>query len=460
MSIAIGNNEEIRRIFDDYIQSSMARIGPIDNNTSSSFQLTSKEDGDVTSKLRRIRDRYKNSFTVHGVNHIIDGTVPEKVLWTIKLAIVLFVAVYLCWNFFVAFSNYEVDTNMKIVLKDPMKFPTIMICNNLVDILRIFESLNDCSSNTSGSYDTNICNEINRQCPTFYENDGPSDVVSCDKTLMGRCVALNANGTIMQTSRGKVMILMMTFNASMLPLVLFVSTNGVTPLVDVGKLKFVTQFGYHHYSLEKTTYQRKGKPYSNPHYCIEEGSEEALTKNIFTGPYTVLNCKHTCRAKEDLKVCGVVQNHYRAMWRNKEMLQNKLTKNFTKGKECFDSFHARSDEYNECARHCHLPCTEERYHVQGDSIPSNMIDTADVTSTMILLRFEYKSLEETQIIEEASLDGKILLSSFGGTLGLMCGMSALSLIEVIYYFTLMMIGQIHRLYNLIIFRRHKQNSMV
>ena len=48
----------------------------------------------VAGRLQEASHRYINSFTVHGVEHIAKGSLPEKVLWTIKLCGLFTVAIY------------------------------------------------------------------------------------------------------------------------------------------------------------------------------------------------------------------------------------------------------------------------------------------------------------------------------------------------------------------------------
>ena len=38
----------------------------------------------TTKQLELVRMRYTSSFTVHSLNHIIEGTVAEKIFWSIK----------------------------------------------------------------------------------------------------------------------------------------------------------------------------------------------------------------------------------------------------------------------------------------------------------------------------------------------------------------------------------------
>ena len=61
----------------------------------------------MVEKLNTMKDRYKYSFTIHALNHIIEGNVTEKIVWSIKLMVALGLAVYLCWSLFIDYFNYK-----------------------------------------------------------------------------------------------------------------------------------------------------------------------------------------------------------------------------------------------------------------------------------------------------------------------------------------------------------------
>ena len=44
---------------------------------------------DILTRLKPIRMRYTSSFTMHALDHIINGTIPEKVFWVFKLFVVI-----------------------------------------------------------------------------------------------------------------------------------------------------------------------------------------------------------------------------------------------------------------------------------------------------------------------------------------------------------------------------------
>ena len=50
--------------------------------------------------LTNIRVRYQQGFTMHALEHVINGTYIERVFWTLKLCLAITVALYLSWQLF------------------------------------------------------------------------------------------------------------------------------------------------------------------------------------------------------------------------------------------------------------------------------------------------------------------------------------------------------------------------
>ena len=66
----------------------------------------------------------------------------------------------------------------------------------------------------------------------------------------------------------------------------------------------------------------------------------------------------------------------------------------------------------------------------------NEVSHPSSNNNKVLLRVYYRELMEMQINEAASYDRVTLVANFGGMLGLMTGMSALSLFEIFIWILL------------------------
>ena len=59
------------------------------------------------------------------------------------------------------------------------------------------------------------------------------------------------------------------------------------------------------------------------------------------------------------------------------------------------------------------------------------------TKDKVVVEVRYRGLIETEVRQEPKNTIETLIASFGGTLGLMCGMSAVSIIELIIWSVLL-----------------------
>ena len=66
---------------------------------------------------------------------------------------------------------------------------------------------------------------------------------------------------------------------------------------------------------------------------------------------------------------------------------------------------------------------------------------------VLVFTVSYKQLTVTEINEVEAYDAVTLLANFGGMLGLMTGMSALSLIEILVWFVLSVVARLQRCWN-------------
>ena len=153
---------------------------------------TNNEDKSLAKELKKCRWRYAESFTVHGINHIIHGNVPEKVLWTVLVLGAIVGTGLMTREIFESYLDHDVTTKIVIKQNHVIKAPTIYLCNR--DVWDNLLSYSDCSSNTTKSYNHAKCVSLERKCPMFAANI--TDDYSCPDELHGQCIAFNANGSV------------------------------------------------------------------------------------------------------------------------------------------------------------------------------------------------------------------------------------------------------------------------
>ena len=105
--------------------------------------------------------------------------------------------------------------------------------------------------------------------------------------------------------------------------------------------------------------------------------------------------------------------------------------------KCLASFVTTIAEYNECLKGCRRPCNEVIYEARLDHIPSTNMSDGRRT---IMLTLDQK---ETILRDEPKQTLLVLLAAFGGTLGLLAGVSVLSVVELIIWLILFITEKLH-----------------
>ena len=134
-------------------------------NENTTEQESKKEKFEKGKTLKEVKDRYMSSFTIHALNHIVEGSLPEKVLWTFKLLLALGVAVYLAWNIFVAYFDYEVSTTIKCVSMSSMRLPMVYICGEGYNH-NLMLNLHNCLKGNE-SFNRRVCTALHQEKPDW-----------------------------------------------------------------------------------------------------------------------------------------------------------------------------------------------------------------------------------------------------------------------------------------------------
>ena len=427
------------------------------------------EDKYFTKKLKEMRHRYAESFTIHGMNHIVAGNIPEKIVWIIILLGAFAGTVLITQELFRSYLNNEVSTKINIEQKLQMKLPTIFIC--APESNSNFQTYIDCSSNLSKNYDATKCSDLSRECPEFCENgncllehgnknedededdkrnehdnkseyeeeeeddegdddededvDEPEDENkgSCPSELHGQCIVLNPNGSVVQSYTNPSFFYKILNSKNHFPLEIFVVPPGErrssVSLLYEHKYHHITRNGKYNIYMEKKTVRRLPPPYTR---CIQDAfGEEAKKRNMFVGPYTVQKCLATCDLKNMWQRCRTTFWTARNLVRNKTLVREDRTEEEIE--KCLD---LNEIPETDCQNQCLPLCHEELYKV-------GVQYAGDFNNSGVIL-FEFiTDREETSIVEEPKQSFFLVLSAFGGTLGLLAGVSVLSLVELLVW---------------------------
>ena len=201
----------------------------------------------------------------------------------------------------------------------------------------------------------------------------------------------------------------------------------------------IDQPGHYMFALEKTTITRLPAPYSKPS-CVQQNSSQALKKNIMHGQYTVGSCKKSCNIKAELELCatmGTIERHY---------VRSEYTRRYFKDQPIAESQKCVAEKRSQIAKHvmkcvetCHNPCYEQYFKSRNTFLRRGK-------KSDVMLSFYFEDAKEAHIEEVPRYEVVTLVSNFGGQLGLMVGMSALSILEVLVWLVLLLIDCVHGLF--------------
>ena len=248
--------------------------------------------------------------------------------------------------------------------------------------------------------------------------------VEGDPKLLGQCIVINANGLFEQSDIVSQMSVMTSINSTDLPIFFYMSTEDwkYGHSTHMTRLEELSRYSF---TLEKTIYRQLPEPYSE---CVEDNSSEALSSSMLSGIYTHAKCVATCNIHEDLHKCGTIKNVQKMFMRDDEY-KNQLRNSTIEDLEKCTGGRKESKRVKECRKNCRQPCQREKFHVHERF-------HSGVRSNMLAVDVSFTELMETVIVDQPIYDEQTLFANFGGTLGLMTGMSALSLIEMFVWVSL------------------------
>ena len=440
-------NEGSSDAIEDQSQNSPAREKLAESQTSFQVFLT---------KLKPIRRRYTSSFTMHALDHIINGTTLEKVFWITKLFVVISTAIFMCRQLFVSYFMNHVDTNILFKTKTEMNLPAIIICgSNMEDLMG---AQYDCTSKSSKSYNAPVCESLQKKCPRFCKDkeddiDCKSDLVkqnvTCDARLLGQCIVLNSDGKMKQTLITPRIPLKHKIRSGDFPLWVYVKHQEhieLMPTLGI-QLKWtkINQLGDYHFVIEHSSIKRLPYPYNKKKPCMEKGSTAVKGHNMFNGKYTAEKCLGTCMTRAQLKYCGSAHSITSLQVLDQEVLKQQL-QNKTKEEiqYCVDKYHVSIQNYvEECSLECPTPCQQQQFLTTVRYDRNEYLEK----NQYVEMFFYYLEMTEKRIEEAPSYVFSTLFANFGGTLGLMTGISAISVIEMTIWFSMFLIDRCYRLKN-------------
>ena len=89
----------------------------------------------VRETLRRRMSEYRGGFTVHGLNWLCTGSLPEKIVWSLSILLVVGFAIYMINGYVGRYLMYEWRTEIRYEEMSSIVQPVIVICSASLSFL-------------------------------------------------------------------------------------------------------------------------------------------------------------------------------------------------------------------------------------------------------------------------------------------------------------------------------------
>ena len=388
--------------------------------------------------MRNTKQSYKTSFTVHGLSRIFSGYCIERMFWLFSLASVLSIAAYLCSIYGKSYWKFEVQTNTRTERRKEMPLPAILVCPNVP-----------------------LCYKSKKLTRSNYEL--VADCRSIDLTKITERHQLD-ECTLIRPGR------QITQKHVHLPVRIPFATKTNYIYIAIGDpnlLSSLTTVTSHilkkiescdiKVSMQKTEYKRLPSPF--PSNCsIGEG-----IGNYFSEAYSKEACIESCHVRNMLQTCGVVMDRWENLTRYVSNTHEiNATKYNAKEKEsCIKKLFSKMLK-NFVPENCYCPppCIKSKYDpilsLIGDPTscnsiymrrqcpipnqPKDLLPNIQGQCFYFDLLLQYRANRFAYVTETPFYSISNLLADVGSIVGTLAGISVLSFVELLLFFTISIVA--------------------
>ena len=366
---------------------------------------------------RRLARKYAESFSIYALSRIFTGSLREKLFWGTVLAGAFSLIGIVTYGFLNDFISYDVRTDIRLQHVDNIDYPSLTICPEQVDIhCHNNVSLRNESCHTRPAFVVKYTHPLNHNIQLEVEPN----------RIYGECVTFNPNGNITAQYTG--VDISVKFSIEPLEEKEMIYLVGMHDYDGSRVALHEMTEGHYEFQLrEIMDIHRLPSPY--PSHCTN-GKE----RSMFPGSYTQEKCKDTCLVKLLVRKCGNAPDMFKPFMTAKE---KELVRENDNIRDCWNTTY--KDFYTgggHKACECPLPCEDVSY----DYIFLNQEkwDTHYSPGHPTEINLICTSLNKKHLIEVPAYPLTKFLSDIGGWLGLLVGMSALSIVEIFAYVALKM----------------------
>lgn len=407
--------------------------------------------------IARIKNKatgYSESFSIIGLTRVFTGNPIERFFWFAILLVAIILGFHMSRELMTKYQKKDVRIDKQTVLADNNFFPSVTVCvkpprkkmycgYNIIERpqnIPAFKGPCDedfTEHNTNRTYEPTF-NGVSMTTGYFTVQCQARGICQYFKTFdkkyfkidpqFPECLIWNYNGDFYNDENR--LDLEISINSSISRDIYDKDKDDIRVYVNHKSLytplqyNYLTTSMYQHFQLsfKKVMVKRLPSPYTSK--CVTSSPQ-----NIFPGDYSLEHCMASKRCLGSFKKCGGSYD-FCDLFIPKEFRQKyKQRKNISDMHRCLqDSYYD-----NRRVTDCDLPCDETVFEIYGSSY--HFKEDPNNSRFKLSMRFEEPYTFRMETEEELYSWGD-LLGGVGGNVGLFCGFSMLSLVEILSFVVL------------------------
>ena len=382
------------------------------------------------------------SFTIHGLSKVFVGKFWERLFWGLILLAVLGFLSFKVYGFYTNYAMNEYRTEIRMIDVVNRTWPGIMVCSNTVRYgLSWWKQFEFCYKNHT--YLISYESEGKIPCPKpieylsayGWEKGETKKRLNYTKDIISpnSCLRMNISAVHTDTSDTNINV---KFVIDGVPIFNLSSEDSLQVYVEGDPVAKYVYFGASTIRVKHVTViHRLQSPFKSN--CTNGNNN----LNVFSPPYTRRKCLDTLHFYKMLLSCGDVPDHLQKYVRphhKKGWDYNGLNRTYENILKCirdqYFEIHYERHDWGAHASECPLPCHEILTDSEGqqdwvDYMPD--IKRSGEAKSIIHLVISSSRITEVHEIATYTLDN--FFAEVGSWLGLLVGMSFLSLVEIVAF---------------------------
>ena len=369
--------------------------------------------------IKEVRKSYAEGFTIHGLSKIFTGHPVERVFWFVCLMTVLSFTGFMCHYYQTIYQEKDIRTEIRVVEKDELQLPVVTVCNP--------KSLY-CHENRSL-----LKPEWNEACGVKEVKIGETvDGQFKSKTLnLSGCINFNVDGKLWQKGKNELKMDISVYNEDYKAISLFHVSNHKNFKQYPTMQQHLTRWKINLIDIQEiTAVQRLPSPY--PSKC---SNGEGLN-NFFSSVYNQASCVESCFLQDMLDDCRTVIDRWKKLLTPMMRKQMVISSNYSTKQCLIKHLNHLNRGQNPPRCNCPLSCTEVMYTVHA--LDGRTDDHQ--RHGAIEHKIKYRSMQQTDITEIPAYSMSTMMAEIGGLVGVLSGVSVLSVIELACYISLCLVS--------------------